>query len=106
MGKLDELLNDVASLHVAQRSEHIALLLRNGASVASIVAALRDDTGADAQTIRQAMRNAGLLAAVSEQKPARRPRKRKAADEVVQDTTAGGFGMSAADVSPMRDDTI
>jgi hypothetical protein len=98
MGKLDELMNDFAALHVAQRSEHIALLLRNGASVASIVAALRDDTGADAPTIRQAMRIAGLLSPTTEQKPARRPRKRKAAGEVAQPVAAGG--------ALLRDDTL
>lgn len=98
MGKLDELMNDFAALHVAQRSAHIALLLRNGASVASIVSALRDDTGADAQTIRQAMRNAGLLSQAPEQQPARRPRKRKAGDEAAQPMAAG--------VSFARDETI
>ena len=106
MGKLDELLNDVASLHVAQRSEHIALLLRNGASVASIVSALRDDTGADAPTIRQAMRAAGLIPAEAAQKPARGPRKRKTADAPARDMTADGLGVPQAGVSLMRDDSI
>lgn len=106
MGKLDELLNDVASLHVAQRSEHIALLLRNGASVASIVAALRDDTGADAPTIRQAMRAAGLIPAEAAQKPTRRPRKRKTVDAPAQDMTAGELEAQQAGVSLMRDDAI
>ncbi|MGE0107129.1 MAG: hypothetical protein AB7S53_09145 [Thiomonas sp.] len=89
MGKLDELMNSFAAHHVAQRSEHIALLLRNGASVASIVSALRTDTGADAQTIRQAMRDAGLLSAATEQKPARSRRKRKAADDAAQSASTG-----------------
>jgi len=98
MGKLDELLKDVAAHHVAQRSEHIALLLRNGASVASIVSALRTDTGADAQTIRQAMRDAGLLAAATEQKPARSRRKRKAAGDAAPPASMG--------VPAALDDTI